>query len=473
MSSPGDVLSSPRWRGFPPPDEAPDPVLSRSIVTKPATTTRLPLRSPADRLRASPSGPLCGELRVPGDKSISHRALILGGLADGETRIDGLLEGEDVLHTAAAVRGFGPEVERLSAGRWRVRGCAWRSPSGPVQCGNAGTAARLLIGAAAGFPISAIFVGDRSLSQRPMERVLGPLREMGARTEGTLLPIAISGGALTGIRFTNSPALAQVKSAILLAGLRAHGPVEVIEPAPSRDHSERMLRAFGCDVETGAGRVSLGAGRCLTGTAVPVPADPSSAAFALVAALLCPGSTIALTDVLVNPLRIGLLDTLRAMGADIRVINPRALGAEPVADLEVHASRLSGVEVPAACAPSMIDEYPILAVAAAFAQGCTTMHGLGELRVKECDRLAAIVAGLRRCGVVAEVEGDSLIVEGCNGPPPGGADVDSQGDHRIAMAFLVFGLAARAPVEVDGAATIATSFPGFAEAMRRLGGRIE
>ena len=428
---------------------------------------------PADRLRACRSGPLRGEIRVPGDKSMSHRALILGGLAEGETLVEGLLEGDDVLHTAGAVRAFGPTVERTGPGRWRIVGREWRSPSGPVECGNAGTGARLLMGAAAGFDLQATFTGDASLSRRPMQRVLVPLRAMGARTEGDRLPVTVSGGGLTGITFQNEKASAQVKSAILFAGLNADGEVEVVEPAPSRDHSENMLRAFGCELETGGGRIRLGARRKLFGTRVSIPGDPSSAAFPLAAALLCPGSEVAISSVLVNPLRVGLIDTLREMGAAIDLANPRSVGGEPVADLVVRASRLRAVEVPASRAPAMIDEYPILAVAAAFAEGRTVMHGLGELRVKESDRLAAIVAGLRRCGVNASEEGDSLIVEGLGGPPPGGAEVEAHHDHRIAMSFLVLGLAARAPVAVDSATMIATSFPGFSELIGTLGGRIE
>ena len=428
----------------------------------------------SDRLTASTSPPLVGGgIAVPGDKSMSHRALILGGLARGETRISGLLEGDDVLHTAAAVRAFGARVERIGPGEWRVEGCEWRSPEAPVDCGNSGTGARLLMGAAAAFPIEATFTGDASLSSRPMERVLGPLREMGASTEGSTLPVTMKGGGLHGISFVNAKASAQVKSAILLAGLRAEGEVEVIEPAKSRDHSENMLRAFGCDVLVDGDSIRLGANRSLTAADVAVPGDPSSAAFPLAAALLVPGSELAIRSVMVNPLRTGLFATLREMGAELSETNRRTTGGEPVADLTVRSSRLSGVEVPASRAPSMIDEYPILAVAAAFAEGRSVMHGLGELRVKESDRLAAIVAGLRACGVEAHDEGDSLIVEGCGGPPPGGGDVAAFHDHRIAMSFLVMGLAACAPVTVDSAPMIATSFPGFVDLMRGLGGRIE
>ena len=421
-----------------------------------------------DRLEASPSARLNGIVSVPGDKSMSHRALILGGLARGETDVEGLLEGDDVLHTAAAVRAFGARVERIGTGRWRVEGAEWKSPSAPVDCGNAGTGARLLMGAAAGFPIEVTFTGDASLSSRPMERVLAPLRTMGARTEGSRLPVTIKGGGLTGISFVNEKASAQVKSAILLAGLRASSEVEVIEPSPSRDHSENMLAAFGCDIEREGSSIRLGAQRALTATSVAIPGDPSSAAFPLVAALICPGSEVTVRSVMVNPLRIGLLRTLEEMGAELSFANRRITGGEPVADITARASRLRAVEVPAARAPSMIDEYPILAIAAAFAEGRSVMHGLAELRVKESDRLAAILDGLRRCGVAARDEGDSLVVEG--GSPAGGAAIEAHHDHRIAMSFLVMGLAARASVSVDSAPMIATSFPDFAGLIRSIGG---
>jgi 3-phosphoshikimate 1-carboxyvinyltransferase len=432
------------------------------------------LQAPAQALLAgSRSEALSGEIEMPGDKSISHRSLILGGLASGETRISGLLEGDDVLHTADAVRAFGAEVERIAPGEWRVRGAEWKSPAGPVNCGNSGTGARLLMGAAAGFPITATFTGDASLSSRPMDRVLGPLRTMGARTEGSTLPVTISGGDLHGIRFVNEKASAQVKSAILLAGLRASGEVEVVEPAPSRDHSENMLRAFGCDVESDGGVIVLGERRTLQATDVLVPGDPSSAAFPIVAALLVPGSRVTIRNVMVNPLRTGLLTTLLEMGADLSLENERLEGGEKVADLIVASSSLYGVEVPADRAPSMIDEYPILGVAAAFATGRTTMHGLAELRVKESNRLAAVVAGLRACGVDAREDGDSLVVEGLGAPPPGGATVRAHHDHRIAMSFLVMGLAAQRPTRVDSGDMIATSFPNFVRLMQSLGARIE
>ena len=420
----------------------------------------------------SPSPALRGDIQVPGDKSMSHRALILGGMAEGETRIRGLLEGEDVLNTAKAVRAFGAEVERLGDGEWRVRGAEWTSPAGPIDCGNSGTGARLLMGAAAGYTIEAAFTGDASLSRRPMERVLGPLRQMGARAEGSTLPVTVRGGELRGIRYVNEKASAQVKSAILLAGLRATGAVEVIEPRPSRDHTENMLRAFGCDVEAVGRTILLGERRELIATDVEIPGDPSSAAFPIVAALITTGSELRVRNVMENPLRTGLFRTLLEMGADLRFENERIVGGEAVADLVVRASFLRGVEVPASRAPSMIDEYPILGIAAAFAGGRSVMHGLGELRVKESDRLAAIVAGLRACGVEASEEGDSLVVEGRGEAPPGGENVAAHDDHRIAMSFLVMGLAARAPVSVDSADMIATSFPGFTDLMRSIGARI-
>ncbi len=424
-----------------------------------------------DGLKAGPGHVLRGAVAVPGDKSISHRALIFGALAEGETRIEGLLESDDVLATAAAVRALGAEVTKTDA-VWRVRGAPWRTPDAPIDCGNSGTGARLLIGAAAGQPVSAAFTGDESLRSRPMGRVTGPLAAMGARFEGgDRLPLIVHGGGLGGIAFENATASAQVKSAILLAGLGTDADVTVIEPRPSRDHSENMLAAFGCDISVerdGDGRrIRLGANRKLHGTDIIVPADPSSAAFPLVAALIVPGSEVTVPGVLVNPLRAGLFETLIEMGADLRLENRRTVGGETVADITARASRLRGIVVPAARAPAMIDEYPILAVAAAFAEGETVMHGLGELRVKESDRLAAILAGLAACGVEASAEGDTLRVVG--GAPAGGGSVATHGDHRIAMSFLVLGLAAREAVSVDRAGMIATSFPGFVDLMYALG----
>ncbi len=427
------------------------------------------------KLVASPGGPLRGEAAVPGDKSCSHRALILGAMADGETQIHGLLESDDVLATARAVAAFGAEVEQVGPGHWRVRGAEWRSPEEPVDCGNSGTAARLLIGAVAGMPgVAATFTGDASLSARPMRRVTAPLARMGAIIDGgEHLPLAVEGTRLDGIEHRNAPASAQVKSAILLAGLGTAAPVRVIEPVPSRDHSENMLRAFGCDVLVDGASIRLGARRTLFACPVSIPGDPSSAAFPLVAALLVPGSEVVVRSVMTNPLRTGLLKTLDKMGADIHLGNRRSVGGEPVADIRARYSPLRGIEVPAADAPSMIDEYPILAVAAAYASGRTVMHGLSELRVKESDRLAATIAALRHCGVEAHSDDDSLIVEGAGGPPPGGARIAAHHDHRIAMSFLVAGLASKAPVSVDSAGMIATSFPGFPALMRSIGADLE
>ena len=427
----------------------------------------------ADRLTAAPSTGLRGHIAVPGDKSISHRALILGGMAEGETRIEGLLEGQDVLRTAAAVRVLGATVTRLGEGLWTVQGAPWRSPEAPIDCGNSGTAARLLLGAAAGYPIEATFTGDESLRARPMRRVLDPLRQMGAETgESDRLPVTIRGGRLHGIRYRSPTASAQVKSAILLAGLHSRGAVEVIEPARSRDHTEKMLGAFGCDVEVDGKAVRLGEGRRLRATDIMVPGDPSSAAFPLVAALIVPDSEVTVYGMLTNPLRTGLFETLLEMGAGLEFANRRIVGGEEVADVTARSSALNAVEVDSARVPRMIDEFPILAAAAACASGQTLMHGLAELRVKESDRLSAILIGLKRCGVSAAIIGDTLIVDGCDGACIGGGEVTTHGDHRIAMSFLILGLACRKPVVVDEAGMIGTSFPGFAALMASLGARI-
>lgn len=425
-------------------------------------------------------------MRVPGDKSISHRALMLGALAVGETTISGLLEGEDVLRTAAAMRALGARIDEGQAakdGIWRIRGRGiggLAEPGDVLDMGNAGTGARLLMGLLASHRLTAFLTGDASLRGRPMGRVAAPLRLMGAEIVsrgGDRLPLAVIGTAEPmPITYRLPVPSAQVKSAVLLAGLNTPGETTVIEPEPTRDHTELMLRHFGASLRVEAlaeGRaVTLIGQPELTGQAIRVPADPSSAAFPLVAALLCPGSRLRLPGVGMNPHRIGLIDTLRDMGADIVAENPRTEAGEPVADLIVGASELTGVEVPAARAPSMIDEYPILAVAAACARGRTVMRGLAELRVKESDRLAAVAGGLAACGVAVEAGPDSLIVEGSGSPPPGGAVIPSGLDHRIAMAFLVLGMAASAPVGVDDAAPIETSFPGFAALMNGIGARI-
>ncbi|QUD87082.1 3-phosphoshikimate 1-carboxyvinyltransferase [Phenylobacterium montanum] len=433
-----------------------------------------------EALKARPGGPLRGEVRAPGDKSISHRSLILGALARGETRVSGLLEGDDVLRTAAAMRAFGAEVERLGEGAWRVVGQGgFSEPADVVDCGNAGTGVRLIMGAAAGFDLAATFTGDGSLRKRPMGRVLEPLSQMGARflgRAGGRLPLTLKGGALEGIDYRLPMASAQVKSAVLLAGLNAKGGVTVREPEPTRDHTERMLRAFGAVVEVmdedGVRVIRLAAGQSLMATTIEVPGDPSSAAFPLVAALVTPSSEVTVKGVLLNPLRTGLFETLREMGADLTISNERDAGGESVGDVTARHSALKGVEVPPERAPSMIDEYPILAVAAAFAEGRTVMRGIGEMRVKESDRVALMAAGLSACGVGVEEEPEALTVIGsarANHPVRGGARVVTHGDHRIAMSHLVLALAAQEAVEVDEPGMIATSFPGFVELMRGLG----
>jgi 3-phosphoshikimate 1-carboxyvinyltransferase len=428
------------------------------------------------RLKARFAGPLSGRVRPPGDKSISHRALILGALAEGTTEISGLLESADVLNTAGALRALGADVENLGEGRWRVAGPA-PLHDGRIDCGNSGTGARLLMGALARFPISVEIDGDASLRSRPMGRVMKPLQEMGARFQGgDRLPLTLAGGSLKAIEYRLPVASAQVKSAVLLAGLGADGTTVVIEPEPTRDHTERMLQAFGAALDIrpdGAGRrIALRGGQTLRACAVAVPGDPSSAAFPLAAALVAPGSQVRIEAMLMNPARIGLLETLIEMGAEIAVENRRTAGGEEVADITARHSRLAGVEVPAERAPAMIDEYPILAVATAFAEGDTVMRGLAELRVKESDRIALMAAGLEACGVDVEEEPEGLIVHGQGRPPRGGAMVETHGDHRIAMAHLVLGLASEAPVTVDEAGMIATSFPGFRELMVGLGGEI-
>jgi 3-phosphoshikimate 1-carboxyvinyltransferase len=429
------------------------------------------------------AGPLNGRVRVPGDKSISHRALILAGVAAGRSHIRGLLEGEDVLRTAAAMRAMGVALDRGADGVWRVDGVGiggLAEPEDVLDFGNSGTGARLLMGLLAAHPITAFLTGDASLRRRPMARVAEPLTRIGARIiarEGGRLPLAILGAtAPLPIAYQLPVPSAQVKSAVLLAGLGAPGETSVIETLPTRDHSERMLRHFGALVtvehEADGRRITVRGQPELRAADLVVPGDPSSAAFPLVAALLMQGSQVVIESVGVNPLRTGLLDTLREMGADISVLHERSEAGEPVADLSVRASVLSGVEVPAERAPRMIDEYPILAVAAAFARGRTVMHGLSELRVKESDRLSAIAQGLAACGAKVAVTGDTLAVEGRAGPPPGGALIATQLDHRIAMAFLVLGMAARAAVRIDDGETINTSFPGFVELMNGLGARI-
>jgi 3-phosphoshikimate 1-carboxyvinyltransferase len=432
-------------------------------------------------LEARCSGALTGKVRVPGDKSISHRALILGALAVGEGRISGLLEGEDVLNTAKAMRALGASVERTGDFAWVVRGvgvAGFAEPQTPLDFGNSGTGCRLVMGAVAGCPISAVFDGDASLRSRPMRRILDPLELMGAKAgesrEGGRLPLTLHGARdPLPILYRTPVASAQIKSAVLLAGLAAPGITTVIETEASRDHTELMLRHFGAQIvstpEGSHGRkIALTGQPELHGADVVVPADPSSAAFPIVAALIVEGSDLVLSDVMTNPLRTGLFTTLREMGASIEETELRGDAGEPMAQLRVRASKLRGVEVPPERAPSMIDEYLVLAVAASFAEGTTIMRGLKELRVKESDRLEATAAMLRVNGVKVEIVGDDLIVEG-RGHVPGEGLVATHMDHRIAMSALVMGLAADKPVKVDDTAFIATSFPDFIPMMRALG----
>ena len=431
-------------------------------------------------LSARPGAPLSGTVKVPGDKSISHRALILGAMAAGRTTIEGLLEGEDVLATARAMQAFGADVTRTGEGAWIVDGRGgFSEPGDLIDCGNAGTGVRLIMGAAAGYPITATFTGDASLKKRPMGRVLDPLGEMGATwlsRDGGRLPLTLRGGTLSGVDYTLPMASAQVKSAVLLAGLNADGPVTVVEPEPTRDHTERMLRAFGATLTVSDHNhrrvITLQPGARLTGSHVAVPGDPSSAAFPIVAALITPGSAVTVEGVMLNVLRTGLFDTLREMGADITITGRRDASGEEVGDITARHSALTGVVVPPGRAPSMIDEYPILAVAAAFATGDTVMRGVGEMRVKESDRIALMARGLEACGVDVEEEPEGFIVHGTGRPPRGGALVETAGDHRIAMSHLILGLAALEPVRVDEPGMIATSFPTFAAMMRGLGADI-
>lgn len=432
------------------------------------------------------SSGLAGSVRVPGDKSISHRALMLGGLATGETRVTGLLEGEDVLRTGDAMKAMGALIER-DGKAWRIKGTGngcLLEPDAPLDFGNAGTGSRLTVGLVGTYDMTTRFIGDASLSKRPMGRVLDPLRQMGTQVleaeAGDRLPITLRGPKHAApITYRVPMPSAQVKSAVLLAGLNAPGITTVVEPVRTRDHTEKMLAGFGAAIEVetdseGARHIRLeGQGR-LSGQVIEVPGDPSSAAFPLVAALIVPGSDIRIENVLMNPTRTGLILTLQEMGADITIENHRASGGEEIADLRVRSSQLKGVTVPPERAPFMIDEYPVLAVAAAFAEGETVMQGLDELRVKESDRLAAVAAGLEVNGIDCTEGENSLVVRGRpEGKGLGGGTVSTHLDHRIAMSFLVLGLATEKPVTVDDQNIIATSFPEYMELMCSLGAEIE
>ena len=431
-------------------------------------------------VRAQPSGPLSGAVMAPGDKSISQRALIFGALSVGETNIGGLLESEDVLRTAAAMRALGAEVER-DGEIWRITGAKWRSPEKALFFGNSGTGVRLAMGAVASTGVAASFDGDKSLRSRPMGRVLEPLRMMGVNAEDTggRLPVRVGANdRLDAINVKLATPSAQVKSAILLAALRADGVTRIHEPVLCRDHTERMLAAFGAELKIEAdgdsGRfIEIKGGGELTACDVTIPGDPSSTAFLIAAAVITPGSEIVIKNVLVNPLRAGFYETMREMGADISFENRRDQSGEPVADIRARYSIISGVEIPAARAPSMIDEYPILSVVASCANGETMMHGLEELRVKESDRLASVEAGLVACGVDVASGDEWLRIKGGGAAPRGGARVKTHYDHRVAMSFLVMGGACEQPVEIDDGLTIATSFPGFFSCMKVLGAAIE
>jgi len=428
-------------------------------------------------------GALNGHITVPGDKSISHRSLMLSALAVGTSHVEGLLEGEDVLATAAAMRAMGATIERTGSGAWTIHGVGvggLLQPAGALDMGNSGTSTRLLMGLVASHPITATFVGDASLSGRPMGRVIEPLSQMGAditASPGGKLPLMLRGLCpAVPISYTLPVASAQVKSAILLAGLNTPGITRVIEPVPTRDHSERMLRGFGARLdieETPQGRVISVHGEAeLRPQSIVVPGDPSSAAFFIVAATIVEGSEIVIGNVGLNPTRTGLIAALRMMGADITEVQPRIVGGEPVADLLVRHAPLKAIEVPPELAPSMIDEYPVLFVAAALAEGRTVARGAHELRVKESDRIAAMAAALSACGVVVEEFEDGLAVTGTGGAPiAGGATIETRLDHRIAMSMVVAGLAARNPVTIDDATPVATSFPVFFQMVDQLTGQ--
>ena len=428
------------------------------------------------------TGPLKGRVRVPGDKSISHRSLMLSALAVGESTVEGLLEGEDVLATAAAMRAMGADIKRGDDGRWTIHGVGvggLLQPQTALEMGNSGTSTRLLMGLVASHPITATFTGDASLSKRPMARVIDPLSQMGAEftaSPGGRLPLTLRGICpAVPIDYRPPVASAQVKSAILLAGLNTPGLTRVIEPVPTRDHSERMLKGFGAELSVeleadGARIISIRGEAELKPQHIVVPGDPSSAAFPVVAALLVPGSDVVVENVGLNPTRAGLFEVLRMMGGQIELVDEREVGGEPVADLRVRGSALKGVEVPPGIVPSMVDEFPILFVAAALAEGRTVTRGLEELRVKESDRIAVMAEGLRAIGARVEETEDGLIIDGTGGEKlPGGATIAAHLDHRIAMSFAVAGLMARDAVTIDDMAPVQTSFPIFTDLMRTLG----
>lgn len=425
-----------------------------------------------------PGGGLSGQIRVPGDKSISHRAIMLGALADGNTRVTGFLEGADCIATLEAFRALGVLIEHTAPGEVRIQGAGLhglQSPAAPLDMGNSGTAMRLLCGVLAGQAFDSQLVGDRSLSGRPMRRVTEPLARMGASietsAEGTPPLQVRGGGSLQGLDHTLNVASAQVKSAILLAGLWAQGRTCVTEPAPTRDHTERMLAGFGYPVERNGRRSCVQGGGRLTAVPVDVPADISSAAFFLVGTSIAPGSRLYLEHVGINPTRTGVIDILRLMGAEIRVLNEREAGGEPVADLEVVAAELKGIRIPEELVPLAIDEFPAIFIAAACARGETVLTGAAELRVKESDRIQVMADGLAALGVPCEVQPDGLRIQGGDGFS--GGEIDSHGDHRIAMAFAMAATRARAPIRIRDCANVGTSFPGFVELARRAGLQLE
>lgn len=428
------------------------------------------------------SNSLNGIIKVPGDKSISHRALMFGALTEGETMISGLLEGEDVLHTADAMRAMGAEIEKGSDGLWRTFGVGignLKQPDHHLEMGNSGTSTRLLMGLVGGHNITATFDGDDSLIKRPMKRVMTPLSEMGAEfagRDGDKLPMTIKGAKQTKpITYRLPVASAQVKSAIMLAGLNANGKTTVIEEKPTRDHTENMLRHFGINVEIenledGATAISVNGGQTMEPCAIDVPGDPSSAAFPIVAAILNEGSEIRIDHVCVNPTRIGIYTALKEMGADIEFLNERIEGGEPVADIRARGiGPLKGINVDPTLVPSMIDEFPVFAMVAACANGTTHMTDLAELRVKESDRLLMVAEGLKACGISLEMGEDTLTINSNGQHPIGGTEIKTALDHRIAMAFLTLGTITDEPVTIDDAAPIATSFPNFVELMNDLG----